>query len=646
MISDKIKSILKTIPTDPGVYRYYDDKGEIIYVGKAKNLKRRVHSYFNKQQQSRKVSVLVSRIADIRFTVVNSEMEALLLENNFIKQYKPRYNILLKDDKTYPWICIKNERFPRVFLTRKKVNDGSTYFGPYPSVMTAKTLLEMLRQLYPIRNCKLILKEENIKNNHYRPCLEYHVGNCKAPCDGSVDEEEYDSMIINIKKVIKGNIQEVLRDMKSKMMAYAAKLEFEQAQVIKDKYDLLENYHAKSVVCSNTAYDMEVFSFEDADNSFYVNYMKIVEGAIIQSHSLEIKRKLEESPEELLSIAIVEIHQMNSDEEADAFDASLHEDCKDTLNVSIDTEADALNVSTIMQNAESKINRNIKEIIVPIELNINIEGVRFTIPQRGEKREILELSQRNAKQYRLEVEKLRTLVDPERHTKRILSQMKEDLKLPVLPEVIECFDNSNFQGDYAVAAMTQFVNAKPNKSGYRHFNIKTVEGPNDFASMEEIIYRRYSRLLNENQRLPDLIVVDGGKGQLSSAVKILQQLGLYGKISIIGIAEKLEEIYFPGDSIPLYIDKRSETLKVIQHIRDEAHRFGITHHRKKFEKGFIHSELNDIKGIGKQTAEKLMLELKSVKNIKDASLETLEGIIGKAKAKIVWEYYWSTKNVH
>ncbi|MBQ3594619.1 MAG: excinuclease ABC subunit C [Bacteroidales bacterium] len=608
MISDKIKSILKTIPTDPGVYRYYDDKGEIIYVGKAKNLKRRVHSYFNKQQQSRKVSVLVSRIADIRFTVVNSEMEALLLENNFIKQYKPRYNILLKDDKTYPWICIKNEKFPRVFLTRKKVNDGSTYFGPYPSVMTAKTLLEMLRQLYPIRNCKLILRQENINNGHYRPCLEYHIGNCKAPCDGSISEDDYNEMIYNVKKVIKGNIQEVLRDMKSKMMAHAAKLEFEQAQVIKDKYDLLENYHAKSVVCSNTAHDMEVFSFEDADASFYINYMKIVEGAIIQSHSLEIKRKLEETPEELLSMAIIEIHQMNAGTDSDT---------------------------------DSHINKGKKnrEIIIPIELDIDIEGVRFTVPQRGEKFEILELSQRNAKQYRLEMEKLRTLVDPERHTKRILNQMKEDLKLPVLPEVIECFDNSNFQGDYAVAAMTQFVNAKPNKSGYRHFNIKTVEGPNDFASMEEIIYRRYSRLLNENQRLPDLIVVDGGKGQLSSAVKILQQLGLFGKISIIGIAEKLEEIYFPGDSIPLYIDKRSETLKVIQHIRDEAHRFGITHHRKKFEKGFIHSELNDIKGIGKQTAEKLMLELKSVKNIKEASIETLEAIVGKAKAKIVWNYF-------
>ena len=595
-ISDKIKSILKTIPTDPGVYQYFDEKGEIIYVGKAKNLKRRVSSYFNKQQQSGKVKVLVSRIADIRFTVVNNEMEALLLENNFIKQYKPRYNILLKDDKTYPWICVKNERFPRVFLTRKKVNDGSIYFGPYPSVMTAKTLLEMLRQLYPIRNCKLILKEEYIYNGHYRPCLEYHIGNCKAPCDGSISEDDYRQMILNVKKVIKGNIQEVLKDMKTQMMAYAAKLEFEQAQVIKDKYDLLENYHAKSVVCSNSIFDIEVFSYEDAGNSFYVNYMKIVEGAIIQSHSFEIKRKLDETAEELMSIAIVELRQMME-------------------------------------------SHNIKEIIVPIELDIRLDDVRITVPQRGEKLDILQLSQRNAKQYRIETEKLRSLVDPERHTKRILNQMKDDLNLSALPEVIECFDNSNFQGDYAVAAMVQFVNAKPNKSGYRHFNIKTVEGPNDFASMEEIIYRRYKRLLDEGQRLPDLIVVDGGKGQLSSAVKILQKLNLYDKISIIGIAEKLEEIYFPGDSIPLYIDKRSETLKVIQHIRDEAHRFGITHHRKKFEKGFIHSELNDIKGIGKLTAEKLMLELKSVKNIKAADLETLEKIIGKAKAKIVWEYF-------
>ena len=596
MISDKIKSILKTIPTDPGVYQYFDEKGEIIYVGKAKNLKRRVSSYFNKQQQSGKVKVLVSRIADIRFTVVDNEMEALLLENNFIKQYKPRYNILLKDDKTYPWICVKNERFPRVFLTRKKVNDGSIYFGPYPSVTVAKTFLEMLRKLYPIRNCKLVLKEENIYNGHYRPCLEYHIGNCKAPCDGSMSEEDYRQMIHNVKKVIKGNIQEVLRDMKSQMMDHASRLEFEQAQVIKDKYDILENYHAKSVVCSNTIFDIEVFSYEDSGNSFYVNYMKIVEGAIIQSHSFEIKRKLDETPEELLLMAIVEVRQMME-------------------------------------------SHNIKEIIVPIDLDIKLDGVKFTVPQRGEKLDILQLSQRNAKQYRIETEKLRTLVDPERHTKRVLNQIKDDLQLPVLPEVIECFDNSNFQGDYAVAAMVQFVNARPNKSGYRHFNIKTVEGPNDFASMEEIVYRRYKRLLDEGQRLPDLIVVDGGKGQLSSAVKILQQLGLYGKISIIGIAEKLEEIYFPGDSIPLYIDKRSESLKVIQHIRDEAHRFGITHHRKKFEKGFIHSELNDIKGIGKQTAEKLMLELKSVKNIKESSLETLEKIIGKAKAKIVWEYF-------
>lgn len=595
MVSDKVKSILKTIPSDPGVYQYFDDKGEIIYVGKAKNLKRRVSSYFNKQQ-SGKVKVLVSRIADIKFTIVANEMEALLLENNFIKQYKPRYNVMLKDDKTYPWICIKNERFPRVFLTRKRINDGSTYFGPYPSVMVAKTMLDLLRKLYPIRNCKLNLKQESIDNQHYRPCLEFHIGNCKAPCNGNIKEDEYNTMILSIKRVIKGNIQEVLKDLKSQMMSHASKLEFEQAQLIKDKYDLLANYHAKSVVCSNIAYDINVFSYEDSGNSFYVNYMKIVEGAIVQSHSFEIKRKLDETAEELMSIAIIEIRQMME-------------------------------------------NDNIKEIIVPIDMNINIEGIHFTVPKRGEKFDLLELSQRNAKQYRLEVEKLKALVDPERHSKRILNQMKADLRLTEIPKVIECFDNSNFQGDYAVAAMVQFVNARPNKSGYRHFNIKTVEGPNDFASMEEIIHRRYSRLLNENQQLPDLIVVDGGKGQLSSAVKVLQELGLYGKISIIGIAEKLEEIYFPGDSIPLYIDKRSETLKVIQHIRDEAHRFGITHHRKKFEKGFIHSELNDIKGIGKLTAEKLMLKLKSVKNIKSADFDTLASIIGKSKAKIVLEYF-------
>lgn len=592
--SKKIASILKTVPENPGVYQYFDDRGEIIYVGKAKNLKRRVSSYFNKEQTG-KVRLLVNKIDDLKYTVVTSESEALLLENNFIKQYKPRYNVMLKDDKTYPWICIKNERFPRIFLTRKKVSDGSLYFGPYPSVMVAKTLLDLLSRLYPIRNCKFNLKQEYIDNKHYRPCLEFHIGNCRAPCVGNISEKEYNLMIPNIKKIIKGNIQTVLKDLKTQMMDHASRLEFEQAQIIKNKYDLLENYRSHSVVVSNTLHDVEVFSYEDADNSFYVNYMKVVEGAVVQSHSFEMKRKLDETTEELMSLAIIDIRQ--------------------------------------------RMESNIKEIIVPFKLDIELDEVHFIVPKKGEKSELLTLSQRNVKQYRIEIEKLRTLIDPERHTKHILNKMKEDLHMPVLPKVIECFDNSNFQGNYPVASMVQFVNTRPNKSAYRHFNIKTVEGPNDFASMEEIVYRRYKRLLNENQTLPQLIIVDGGKGQLSSALKSLAKLGLQGKVTIIGIAERLEEIYFPGDSVPLYIDKRSETLKVIQYVRDEAHRFGITFHRKKFTKGFIHSELNDIKGIGKVTSEKLLLELKSVKNIKKADLDILVKIIGREKAKVVFEHF-------
>lgn len=593
-LSKKITSILKTVPASPGVYQYFDNKGEIIYVGKAKNLKRRVSSYFNKEQTG-KVRLLVSKIDDLKYIVVASESEALLLENNFIKQYKPRYNVMLKDDKTYPWICIKNERFPRIFLTRKKVSDGSLYFGPYPSVMVAKTLLDLLSRLYPIRNCKFNLKQEYIDNKHYRPCLEFHIGNCKAPCVGNISEEEYNLMIPNIKKIIKGNIQSVLKDLKTQMMDHASRLEFEQAQIIKNKYDLLENYRSRSVVISNTLHDVEVFSYEDAGSSFYVNYMKVVEGAVVQSHSLEMKRKLDETPDELMSLAIIEIRQ--------------------------------------------RMESNIKEIVVPVKLDIELDDVHFTVPKKGEKSELLTLSQRNVKQYRIEIEKLRTLIDPERHTKRILNKMKEDLRMPVLPKVIECFDNSNFQGDYPVASMVQFVDTRPNKSAYRHFNIKTVEGPNDFASMEEIVYRRYKRLLDKNQALPQLIVVDGGKGQLSAALKSLAKLDLRGKITVIGIAERLEEIYLPGDSFPLYIDKRSETLKVIQYMRDEAHRFGITFHRKKFAKGFIHSELNDIKGVGKVTAEKLLLELKSVKNIEKSNLDTLVKIIGKAKAKIVFAHF-------
>lgn len=587
-MNDKITSILKTIPTSPGVYQYFDESGEIIYVGKAKNLKRRVSSYFNKEQ-SGKTRLLVSKIADIRFTVVGSEAEAFLLENNFIKQYKPRYNIMLKDDKTYPWICIKNEKFPRIFLTRKKVSDGSIYYGPYPSVMTARTLLDILKQVYPFRTCKHLLS---------RPCLEYHIGNCKAPCANLISAEDYNSMILNIKEVIKGNISGVLKDLKAQMMDHASRLEFEQAQLIKRKYDLLENYHSRSIVSSNTLHDMEVFSFDDADNSFYVNYMRIIQGAIIQSFSIEMKRKLEESQEELLSLAIIELRQ--------------------------------------------RFESSVKEIIVPLKLDMELENVKFTIPKKGEKLEILSLSTRNAKQYRFETEKLRSLVDPERHSKRILAELQKDLHLPEPPAVIECFDNSNFQGDYAVAGMVQFVNGKPNKAGYRHFNIKTVEGPDDYASMKEVVRRRYSRLLEEGKELPNLIITDGGKGQMEVVRQVIED-ELHINIPIAGLAKddrhRTNELLFGFPPRVVQMKPNSEVFHLLMHIQDEVHRFAISFHRKQFEKGFVHSELNEIKGIGKTTAEKLLLELKSVKNIKSADLQKLSDIIGPAKAKIVYEHF-------
>ena len=587
-MNDKITSILKTIPTSPGVYQYFDESGEIIYVGKAKNLKRRVSSYFNKEQTG-KTRLLVSKIADIRFTVVGSEAEAFLLENNFIKQYKPRYNIMLKDDKTYPWICIKNERFPRVFLTRKRVNDGSLYYGPYPSVMTARTLLDILKQVYPLRTCNHLMS---------RPCLEYHIGNCKAPCANLISEEDYNSMIFNVKEVIKGNISGVLKDLKTQMMDHASRLEFEQAQVLKKKYDLLENYHARSIVSSNTLHDMEVFSFDDADNSFYVNYMRIIQGAIIQSFSIEMKRRLEETPEELLSLAIIELRQ--------------------------------------------RFESSVREIIVPLKLDMELENVKFTIPKKGEKFEILALSTRNAKQYRAETEKLRSLVDPERHSKRVLAEFQKDLHLPEPPAVIECFDNSNFQGDYAVAGMVQFVNGKPNKAGYRHFNIKTVQGPDDYASMREVVRRRYSRLKEEGKELPNLIITDGGKGQMEVVRQVIED-ELHLSIPIAGLAKddrhRTNELLFGFPPKTVQIKINSEVFKLLTHIQDEVHRFAITFHRKQFQKGFVHSEMNDIKGIGKATAEKLLLELKSVKNIKEADLQRLSEIVGPAKAKIVYEHF-------
>ena len=594
---DDLKPILSTIPNKPGVYRYFDKDGTLIYVGKAKNLKRRVSSYFNKEQTG-KTRVLVSRIADIKFIVVESESEALLLENNLIKQYKPRYNIMLKDDKTYPWICVKNEPFPRVFLTRKKVNDGSDYFGPYPSVRTAHVLLDLLTQIYQIRSCKTTLTEANIEKGKYRVCLDYHIHKCAGPCVGNVSREDYQQMIREVKEIIRGNLQSVLKDLKTQMMDHASRLEFEEAQLIKEKYELLENYRSRSTVVSSTIHNVDVFSYVDAESLFYVNYMKVVEGAVVQSHTVEIKRKLDETAEELLSLAVTDLRQQ----------------------------------------FESRS----QEVVLPLKLDFDLGEVTVTVPQRGDKLKLLELSRRNALQYRMDVEKQRTLVDPERHQKRVLNQLKDMLHLPVVPEIIECFDNSNFQGDYPVAAMVQFVNGKPNKSAYRHFNIKTVVGADDYATMKEVVRRRYSRLLEEEKPLPNLIVTDGGKGQMEVVRQVVED-ELHVDIAIAGLVKddrhRTRELLYGFPPKVVGIKPDSEIFRLMTFMQDEVHRFAITHHRKKFEKGFMHSELADIKGIGKSTAEKLLLELKSVKAIKEASLESLTSLIGPAKAKLVFDHF-------
>ncbi|PKP30113.1 MAG: excinuclease ABC subunit C [Bacteroidetes bacterium HGW-Bacteroidetes-16] len=596
-----IKQLISTIPNKPGVYQYFDDAGDIIYVGKAKDLKKRVASYFTQTHQTGKLKVLVKKIRDIRVIVTESEFDALLLENNLIKKHQPRYNILLKDDKTFPWLCIKNERFPRVIPTRNVIHDGSAYFGPYASVRMMKTILEIIKQLYQLRTCTLKLSQNEIQTGKYKVCLEYHLGNCKAPCIGKQTPEDYEDTIVQIKSIIKGNIVSVIQDLKKKMHRFAELQEFEKAQVIKVKIELLEKYKSKSTIVNPHIHDVDVLSLINDEKRAYANYLKVVNGAIVQAHTVEIIKRLNESEDELLTLALMDFRQR--------FDSTS------------------------------------REVIVPFLPEIEIPDVVFTVAQRGDKKQLLDLSERNARLYKLDRQKQRDLVDPDRHKNRILNQLKTDLHLSELPTQIECFDNSNFQGDYPVAAMVQFVNAKPNKQGYRHFIIKTVEGPNDYASMEEIIVRRYSRLMNEAKPLPQLIVVDGGKGQLSAAVKALRSINLYGKIAIIGIAKRLEEIYFPNDSVPIYLDKTSESLKIIQQLRDEAHRFGITHHRKRLEKGTIKSELTEIKGIGKRTTQKLLLELKSVKNIMTASEEDLIAVIGQAKAVMVWNHFHKTESL-
>ncbi len=594
-IHDSLKEQVALLPKNPGVYQFYDKKGTLLYVGKAKNLKNRVSSYFVKEQESAKTRVLVSKITSIQHVVVKTEQDALLLENNLIKKYRPRYNIMLKDDKSYPWIVIKNEPFPRIFHSRNMIKDGSTYFGPYANVRMSRTLMDMIKDLYQLRTCNLNLSQPEIAKGKYKVCLEYHIENCKAPCIGKQNAEDYASTIQDIKNILKGNISEVMRELNLRMKNAAAEMKFELAAVYKGKIDLLEKYQSKSTIVSTSINNVDVYSILDDIDVAYVNFLKVANGAVIQIHTIEIKKRLDEAPEELLGMAITEIRQ--------------------------------------------KIPSNAKEIIVPCQPDFAVADTKYTIPQRGEKKQLLELSERNVKYYKLEKLKQLKRVDPERHSTRILETIKKDLQLDELPMHMECFDNSNIQGAFPVAACVVFKNAKPSKKDYRHFNIKTVEGPNDFASMEEILNRRYSRLIAENEPLPQLVIVDGGKGQLSSAVKTFKELGIFEKVQLIGIAKRLEEIFFPNDPLPLWLDKNSESLKVIQQMRNEAHRFGITHHRNQRSKNFTTSELNSIDGIGAKTAELLLSTFKSVKKVKEASQEELAAVVGNAKAKIVREYF-------
>ncbi len=599
-ISESIELQLKTLPNAPGVYQYFDKDNKIIYVGKAKDLKKRVASYFTKTHENGKTRVLVKKIVHIKHIVVNTETDALLLENNLIKKHKPRYNVLLKDDKSYPWICIKKERFPRVFMTRNVIKDGSEYFGPYTSVKTVKVLLDLIKDLYPLRTCSFDLSAKNISEGKYKVCLEYHLKNCKGACEGLETEASYNESIKEIRNIIKGNFKESLEKFQQVMLDFATKMEFEEAQKIKDKLTLLSNYQAKSTIVNPSINNVDVFSIISDETHGYANFLKISNGAIIQSHTTEIKKKLDETDQELLELFIIEIRQ--------------------------------------------RFNSQSPEIYVPFEVDLG-ENIKVTIPKLGDKKRIVELSERNAKYYRQEQFKQIKIVDPERHVNRIMAQMKKDLRLSEEPKHIECFDNSNIQGTNPVAACVVFKDGKPSKKDYRHFNIKTVEGPDDFASMEEVVYRRYSRLLAENESLPQLIVIDGGKGQLSSALKSLDLLGLRGKIAIIGIAKRLEEIYYPGDSIPMYLDKKSETLKIIQYLRNEAHRFGITFHRNKRSKSAIQSELEQIPDIGTQTITTLLRTFKSAKRVKEASFEEIQEAIGKVRAEKVYQYYHPKKTM-
>lgn len=589
--NDKLREKIAILPDTPGVYTYYDAEGKVIYVGKAKNLKRRVSSYFNRTHDNLRTNLLVRNIADMSYIVVPTEQDALNLENSMIKEYKPKYNVLLKDDKSYPWIVVTNELYPRVFLTRTHIKDGSKYYGPYTNTAVARTVLELINRLYPVRTCRLPITPEYLRAGKGRLCLQYHIKRCKGCCTGLISPEEYGTYIAAIKQILRGDTQELLDYLRGEMERLSMELRFEEAQLLKESYKLIEQYRSKSVIVSQTIGDIDVFGIDDDGADVYVNYMHVRRGAVVRSATLRYKRRLDESQAQMMAYAMTEIAA--------------------SLGVVFD------------------------EVVVPLVPEVDMPGVSFTIPQRGDKAKLLEVSTRNARQVKIDDLKHQERLNPETRVERTLRRMQADFRLSELPHHIECFDNSNIQGTNPVASCVVFRDARPSKKDYRHFNIKTVEGPDDFASMKEVLTRRYTRLMQEGQGLPQLVVVDGGKGQLSAAVEALESIGLRGTIAVVGIAKRLEEIYFPGDSIPLYIDKNSETLKVVQHMRDEAHRFGITHHRNRRSSSQLVSELDSIKGIGEKTAILLLSHFKSVKRIRQASLTELAKVVGQSKARIV-----------
>lgn len=598
---DRIKSIISTLPDSPGVYQYFDREGRIIYVGKAKNLKRRVSSYFNKTAQSIKTAVMLRHVADLKYIVVGSEEDALHLENSMIKEYQPRYNILLKDDKTYPWIVVKKEPFPRIFLTRNVIRDGSRYYGPYANVNMAKVVISLIKRLYPIRSCNLMLTDDNIRRGRFSKCLEYHIKNCTAPCVGEESAENYDEYVRQARQILNGETSRLSAYLRDEMMRLAGELRFEDAQKIKEKLELLENYRSKSVIVNSSVHNVDVFGYDEEADTAYVNYMHIKEGSIVQSMTISYRKRMDETREDILSIGITELR--------------------------------------------GRFGSTAKEIIVPFETGMESSSYVAVVPQRGDKKQLLEISMRNARQYKIDKLKQSEKLNPEQRTTRLLKQVAADFHLSELPRHMECFDNSNIQGTNPVSSCVVFKDGKPAKKEYRHFNVKTVEGANDFATMYEAVYRRYKRLVEEMQPLPQLIIIDGGKGQLHFAVDALKDLGLYGKVAIAGIAKRLEEIYFPDDPVPLYIDKNSESLKVIQRMRDEAHRFGITHHRNRRSRGQVASELDSIPGIGEKTREALLKHFKSLKRIKEANYDELVGVIGAAKAQKLVSYF-NSPSVH